>query len=395
MKKKIWITIGVIALIGGFIGFNVWQEVSAEKRFTVKTTQLKDEEITATVMTPGTLKLKNEQSVYVSPEKGEVDEILVKEGDKVKKGDELLRYTNEEMQLEKEQNALNIESAYLRINNIKKQLERLKKKEKDLSEEIGEEDAKETIAAERDQLQMEERSANIELKQSQLQKESIEKRLKELKVKSEVKGTVLEVDEDAVHISSAQAEPKPVIRIAALDELIVEGVLSEYDTLKVKEDQPVTLRSDVVPDKEWKGKITHIGYLPEQNAAGLGAETEAVQYAVEVAVESDDIELKPGFQMIMDIETEKKTVPTLPLSAIVNQAHTTINIGLDAGTVDETSEDESVVYVVANGVAQMRTVEVGMVSGERIEIKSGLEPDEQVIVDPPDDIKDGAEVTVE
>ena len=34
-------------------------------------------------------------------------------------------------------------------------------------------------------------------------------------------------------------------------------------------------------------------------------------------MESEDIELKPGFQMIMEIETEKRKVPTLPLSAVV------------------------------------------------------------------------------
>src|SRR5690606_38921335 len=100
---------------------------------------------------------------------------------------------------------------------------------------------------ERDQLEMERRMANIELKQAQLQKETIDKQLKNLTVKSEVDGTVLSVDEAAAHATN-QAEPQPVIRIAALDELIVEGVISEYDTLEVEEGQEVVLSSDVVPD---------------------------------------------------------------------------------------------------------------------------------------------------
>ena len=297
--------------------------------------------------------------------------------------------------MEKEQNALSIESGYLRINGVKKQLDRLSKKEKELAEQIGEEEAKEQIEAEREQLEIERRSADLDQKQTLLQKEMIEKQLKQLKVTSEVDGTVLEVNEEAVHVSGSQAEPQPIIRIAALDELVVEGVISEYDTLKVKEGQVVKLQSDVVPEQEWQGKVTHIGFLPQQNALAMGGETEAVQYAIEVSVEDQNVELKPGFQMIMEIETERKKVPTLPLSAIVSETNTTINVGVNTGAIDQTDEEDNIVYVVKDGILEARSVEVGMVSGDRIEITSGLEPDEQVVVDPADNLKDGMEVTVQ
>ncbi|AQS57233.1 efflux RND transporter periplasmic adaptor subunit [Novibacillus thermophilus] len=385
--KKIWIAIGVATVIVLLVGINVWRQVAAEG-LTVKTTQLEQREIASSVMTPGTLKLKNEQTVYASPEKGEVDEILVEEGDQVKEGDALLRYANEQLELEKEQNALTIESNYLRLNHLKKQLDRLDEKEDEADEQIGGEQAVQSIEDERDQLEMERRMANIELKQAQLQKETIDKQLKDLTVKSEVDGTVLSVDEVAAHATN-QTEPQPVIRIAALDELIVEGVISEYDTLKVEEGQAVVLSSDVVPDEEWKGKVTHIGYLPEQSNS-MNGETEAVQYAVEVAVESEDIPLKPGFQMIMEIETEKRKVPTLPLSAVISESRAAV----DGDSTEASSEEEHYVFVVKDGKAERRPVEVGIVSDDRIEIKDGLEPDEHVIVDPPDDLKDGAEVTV-
>lgn len=386
--KKIWIAIGVAAVIVLLVGINVWRQVAAEG-LTVETTQLEQREIASRVMTPGTLKLKNEQTVYASPEKGEVDEILVEEGDQVKEGDALLRYANEELELEKEQNALTIESSYLRLNHLKKQLDRLDEKEEEAEEQIGGEQAVQSIEGERDQLEMERRMANIELKQAQLQKETIDKQLKNLTVKSEVDGTVLSVDEAAAHATN-QTEPQPVIRIAALDELIVEGVISEYDTLKVEEGQEVVLSSDVVPDEEWKGKVTHIGYLPEQSNS-VNGEAEAVQYAVEVAVESEDIPLKPGFQMIMEIETEKRKVPTLPLSAVVSESLGTV--GGDS-TEPSSEEEEHYVFVVKDGKAERRPVEVGIVSDDRIEIKDGLESDEHVVANPPENLKDGAEVTV-
>lgn len=397
MKKKVWISIGVVAIIAILVGVNVWRGVSADGA-TVEVTRLKEQEMAENIMIPGTLKLKNEQTVYVSPEKGEVQEITVKEGDKVKKGDVLLRYTNESLQLEKEQNALNIELGYMRINSVKNRLDRLDKKEKDLAEQVGEEEASTQIEEERDQLKTEERSANIELKQSILQKESIEKQLRELKETSDVDGTVLEVDKEAVHASGSlgpQGELQPVIRIAALDELMVEGVISEYDTLKVEEGQPVTLRSDVVPDEAWEGTVTHIGFLPRESAADLGGETEAVQYAIEVAVESEDVGLKPGFQLIMEIETEKKTVPTLPLEAIVSQDSTTIDVGLDTGSTEETKDEENIVFVVKDGKVEARPVKVGTISENRVEILDGLDADEEVVAQPPDHLKDGMDVTVQ
>lgn len=397
MKKKVWISIGVVAIIAILVGVNVWRGVSADGA-TVEVTRLKEQEMAENIMIPGTLKLKNEQTVYVSPEKGEVQEITVKEGDKVKKGDVLLRYTNESLQLEKEQNALNIELGYMRINSVKNRLDRLDKKERDLAEQVGEEEASTQIEEERDQLKTEERSANIELKQSILQKESIEKQLRELKETSDVDGTVLEVDKEAVHASGSlgpQGELQPVIRIAALDELMVEGVISEYDTLKVEEGQPVTLRSDVVPDEAWEGTVTHIGFLPRESAADLGGETEAVQYAIEVAVESEDVGLKPGFQLIMEIETEKKTVPTLPLEAIVSQDSTTIDVGLDTGSTEETKDEENIVFVVKDGKVEARPVKVGTISENRVEILDGLDADEEVVAQPPDHLKDGMDVTVQ
>src|SRR5690625_5160449 len=118
MKKK-WIVIGVIAIIVLLIGINVWRSF-AGSTVKVETATLSQEVMQETVMTPGTLKLEKEQFVYVQPEKGEIDEILVEEGDKVEKGDQLIRYENKQLELEKEQNELQIRSTALNLENIRK-----------------------------------------------------------------------------------------------------------------------------------------------------------------------------------------------------------------------------------------------------------------------------------
>src|SRR5690625_1873727 len=111
MSKK-WIVIIVIALIVSLIGFNVWKS-TATTTITVETVQLEKNTMTETVMTPGTLKLKEEQEVLFDPQKDAIAEILVAVGDKVKKGDPLLRYESDQLQLEQKQNELQRKTIFL------------------------------------------------------------------------------------------------------------------------------------------------------------------------------------------------------------------------------------------------------------------------------------------
>ncbi|MEM5015520.1 efflux RND transporter periplasmic adaptor subunit [Metabacillus indicus] len=373
MKKKVWISIGVAAIIVLLAGVNVYRAMNTEE-VKVSTVNLSDREIVSNVMVPGTLKFQSEQYIYQEPEKGRIAEVLVKEGDAVKEGTPLLRYENEQAALEKEQNMLSIESSYLKISQLKNQLEDLDEKEKELAKQTGKKEAEKTVEAERDQLKMELKMADIELRQLNLQKETVQKQLENLEVKSEMAGTVIAVEDQ--HAQSADGTLKAVIHIAKTDSYIVSGVLSEYDSLKVAKDQPVTLRSDVVTDAEWKGKVSKIGLLPEVAAGTMGTENTAVQYPVEVIIEGSEMKAKPGFKLIMEIETEKRNVQTVPVDAVKQDG------------------EDYYVYTVEDGKTKKKTVEIGTASSDYMEIKEGLTDKDQVVAKPEDNLLSGTEVTV-
>lgn len=82
MRKKVWMTIAVVTIFIGLFSVNVLVNARSENP-TVKVTNLKKMEISNKIMISGTLKLAEEQTIYYNPEKGDVDEILVKEGDNV------------------------------------------------------------------------------------------------------------------------------------------------------------------------------------------------------------------------------------------------------------------------------------------------------------------------
>lgn len=369
--KKLWIGIGIVLLLAVFITAGVWR-VQSNSEIIVQTTTLKEKEITGNVMIPGTLQLANEQKIYFDSSQGELKEIFVKEGDTVTKSSPLLKYENEQLVLEKEQNQLAIEANYIRINQMKDQIEDLSEKEKELAKEIGKEDAKKQVDAERKQLETEKKMADLELRQNLLQKETIEKRIKELEVKSDIDGVVLSVNEDAKN----SMESKVLIHIGSLKQLKVTGVISEYDTLKVAENQPVTLTSDVLPDEKWKGTVSYISTLPEQRD-GMTQSGGAVQYPIEVTVQDENMKAKPGFKLIMEIEIERKKVQVVPLEAILQE------------------DGEYFVWVVEGNKAVKKEVKVGMADDQDMEIKSGLSNEDQVIINPTDQLKQGVEVTVE
>ncbi|KAF0822263.1 efflux RND transporter periplasmic adaptor subunit [Cytobacillus firmus] len=369
MKKKVWIAIGVTAVVLLMAGVSIYRQAFA-KGPEVKTAHPVQEEITEQIMIPGTVKLVNEQKIYASPENGEIKEFLVDEGDSVKKGEVLARFDEQALALELDKVKLQAESGYLKINQLEKQENELGDKEKELRKQAGKKEAEKQIQPERDQLKLEKRLANLELSQVLLQKKDIEKRLEELEIKSTMDGVVLQVNKETS--SDPSSAGKPVIYIGDLKAIGASGLLSEFDSLKVSEGQKVTLRSDAIPDKEWKGEVSEVADMPEENQGINPAENSAPQYRVEISVK--EMSLKPGFQLIMEIETDKKKAITVPANAVV------------------TGDSNVYVFVVRDQKSYQQEVETGVASGNKIEITGGLKEKDLIITNPTDQLKDGVEV---
>lgn len=374
--KKVWIGIGIAVLVALFIGINIYRSAaptSGSAGQKIQTGGLEEKEISSTVMVPGTLKFSNEQYVFYEADKGTLEDIKVKEGDKVKKGTPLITYTNEQLSLEKEQNQLTAESNQLQIDQIQEKVKALDSKEKELEKQVGKKEAEKQIESERTELQMQERTAEIELKQTELQRQSLANRVSDLQVKSDIEGTVISVNQEAASKKSDIQEP--VIHIGNPKDLVVSGKLSEYDTLKVKKGQKVTLTSDVIQDKTWKGTVSAVGLVPDQQESTAAQGTDqAVQYPLQVKIKGNLPEGKPGFKFIMNIETDKRKANTLPSKAVKKE------------------DDQYYVYTVKDGKAKRVDVKIGEVTDDLTEIKEGISQDDQVILNPSDQVTDGTEV---
>ncbi|MGG0415149.1 efflux RND transporter periplasmic adaptor subunit [Priestia aryabhattai] len=376
MKKGIIIT-AVAVVIVAVIGINVYRAQSVSgKAINVHVANIKEKKLRNTVMVPGTLKLADEQYVYFDAEKGEVERFHVTEGSRVQQGTSLVTYESDALDLEQEQNKLEKKSSQLQIDSVSKQLSNLNKKQKELEKEMSKQEARDQIDTERTQLNLDLETAKIDLERNKLEAKSIAKKERNLDVASDINGTVLEVDKEAVNNTSDVQ--KPLIHIGNTDEYLATGVLSEYDALKIKTGQAVKITSDVLPDKEWAGSVKQIDYLPQQQASAEAGNDAANQYPVEVKVDDQDITMiKPGFKLLLEIETSSKKASSLPIKAVVNE------------------DGEKYVYVVKNKKAVRKEVKLGETTNKFIEIKSGVSSKDKVITNPSKDLTEGAEVTVQ
>ncbi|KDE32665.1 efflux RND transporter periplasmic adaptor subunit [Bacillus altitudinis] len=368
MRKKIIIGSIIIIVIGLFIGFNIAKNQSKPaSTASFKTVQLASKEITSTVMTPGTLSFSEEQFIYTEEEKGSLNHIAVKEGEKVKVGTPLLTYENKELELEEQQQALAAESSTLKLEQLQNRLNTL---DENQGKKAGSDSKNE-----RDQLEIELKAAELEQKQAELNQEKIKAQIEDLTIHSKIEGTVISIEQDAG--AGKLEERQPVIHIGNEKKMIVRGLITEYDAMKVKKKQKVKVTSDVIRGKSWQGVVKKVGAVPAQSTAETAASDQTVQYPVEIEIKGKKPDAKPGFKMIMEIETDKRQVLTIPETAVKKE------------------KDGSYVYVVEKNALKKVKVTLGETSGHDLEVTKGLTKEDQIIAEPSDDMYDGMEVNAE
>jgi multidrug efflux pump subunit AcrA (membrane-fusion protein) len=90
--RKVWIGFSITVLAVIFVTVLVLKNARADEPLTV--THLGKQKLKETFTTSGTLVSENQQTVYLQPERGDLKKILVKLGNKVKPGDNLVEYDN-------------------------------------------------------------------------------------------------------------------------------------------------------------------------------------------------------------------------------------------------------------------------------------------------------------
>ena len=162
-----------------------------------------------------------------------------------------------------------------------------------------------------------------------------------------------------------------VVSLADLNDLQVELDISQDDFAKLDHDQDAVVTTDAYRDREYKGKIVEIS--PE-------ADRQKATVQVKVQILEPDEYLRPemnasvAFVAKPQATGESSTVKpaiTIPASAL---------------------RDGSSVFVLLNDQAVQRPVSVRRTTSNGVEISEGLSGGEDLILNPPADLRDGDKV---
>ncbi len=176
------------------------------------------------------------------------------------------------------------------------------------------------------------------------------------------------VSERLVKVGNTISVNTPMFRVTDLEPIVSYLHVPEKEFGKIAPDQPVFITIDALPGQRFRGVVERISPVVD---AGTGT------FKVTVEVDEEDTALKPGMFGRLDIVYDSRPARLLvPRPAVVE------------------TESGPVVYVVQDGAVERRPVQTGIAWQNRVEIVSGIEESEQVVVVGQSGLRDGARVKV-
>lgn len=175
--------------------------------------------------------------------------------------------------------------------------------------------------------------------------------IKDIDAYQEEMGIPIEVEKVGETVRTGQ----PVVRIAKLNQVLIEIDINETEIAGIKNGQEVQVFVAAYPNKQFAGILEGLS---------LSADPLTRAFRAWVRVPNKELLLRPGmFAKVKMTITTKEGVLTISKDAIFEK------------------DNKSLVYVVnSKQVAELREVQIGARSGNRVEILSGLIENELVVV---------------
>ncbi len=386
-KKRICTVIVVLAVVCALCagGFLIWKKAgnggskNGQKVYVQKVSNLNtvSEFSLANCVFSGVVEAQESADVKYDSSKT-IDEILVKDGDSVKKGDKLVTYDVEAIELQLDQAKLEVERLKNEIESNKNQISELEKEKKNVGE-----DAAVSYTTQILSLQSDNSKNEYDIKAKNVEIKKLESSTKKAYVTASMDGTVKNVKS----IDTLQSEGGDVImQITAEGDYRIKGSVNEQNIQNVMQGVPVIIKSRL-DDSVWKGEITSVDTNPKANSDDMYSYMESDEmtsssnYAFYVKPESLD-----GFMLGQHILIE--------LDNGQSEAVEKTGIWLYSDFVCKDGDKNYVWAKDEDGEIEKRYFEIGEKDEENgdCEIKSGLSADDYIAY-PDSSIKEGMTAT--
>lgn len=184
-----------------------------------------------------------------------------------------------------------------------------------------------------------------------------------------------------------------IMTIADMSIVTAEVKVDETDIVNVKLNQPAEITVDAIPGKIFTGHVIEIGNTAILRSTGLAASTsttssqEAKDFKVVVAMDNPPDEIRPGLSCTAKITTAtRKNVVAVPIQALTTRTKGDLiadkdkPVNPDPATVKANKEESQGVFVIGTGnKAEFRKVETGITGATDIEVLNGLKDGDQIV----------------
>jgi HlyD family secretion protein len=400
VRRWLWIGAVAVAVVGIGIAVTRPKGKAGEEKDKVKTAKAEVADVQVRVTEVGSVEPDVKVDVK-SVLSGKVVELLVREGDRVKRGQVLARVepdVNQARDLSQVKNA--VSEAEIALTEAKATYERsrgllsqgLLSAQAGLESETRWRQAKANHDAAMDKYRI--------VQESGVPIASVaEGTIQRLNVTSPMDGVVIrrpvELGDTVMSGVSSFNAGTVLMTVADVNTMIIQAGINEVDIGKVHLDQPVKVTLDAYPKVRFAGKILRI-------APAARLEEKVKVFDVEIAIDRQGAELRTGMTANIDIVGEKREkVLTVPVEAIFKKDETEVVYVRKPEEPKATEKGGLLSSVFAAGKKdvpppakldpkdawkekfELREIETGLASVDKVEIVKGLTAGMEIAVEDP------------
>lgn len=401
-KKKV-IIIGGISLLLLVVVALVAFGGNKEMIISVQTEDVKARNITQVVSATG--KINPVDQVIITPEvTGEIVELPVEEGDKVSKGQLLVRIKPDIYIAQRNRADASLQSAEANLSVRKATLDQVESEykrvqglyDKGLASDSQLEQAKSTYLQSKGQYEAQEAA----VLQSRESLKEAQEQLAKTAIYAPMNGTIsaLNVEMSERVLGSGFSQGTNMLTVADLDNMEATVDVDENDIVLITVGDTAKIEIDAFGDEQFLGTVTQIGNSAK--VSGSGSQDEVVNFEVKIKLHDPSSKIRPGMSCDADIQTETKLgVLSVPIQSVTARQEKKEDFDEAVEDINrKNNKPMEVVFVVDGNKANMVKVKTGISDDTFIEIISGLSGEEKVVSGPyraiSKELEDSTNVTI-
>lgn len=387
MNRKLLVLAGIAVVV---VGLPMLAKLGrGETGKQVETEAVAVRAVRSSILASGVLAYRDEVELR-SEVIGKAQQVNVREGDSVRRGDVIIALDPEQYRAQVEQQQANvrmqeiaIERQQVLLSNLERQVERQRELfKRGLLDQNAFEAAENELALARVDLRTREEA----LAQARAALAQAKDNLDRTQIRSPIDGVVIMLDVEpgeAVIAGTTNIPGTTLAIIADPSAVLAEVQVDETDIAAVTLGQKAAIFAAAFPDTALEAVVEHIAASAQQ---ATGQQNLSFQVKIRL-LQPEQVALRPGMSCRAEIYTESsENALAVPLQAVLYEA------------AEEGEDEQPYLFVVEDGKAVKRKVKTGLSSDSHLEIVEGVEAGERVVIGPFRTLRslaDGERVTAE